>query len=311
MILIDRGKKIGFHPRLFAEYLDFLRQHQCVAEGTIGCRKVFIKRFLNFIGERGSPSRLHELSPKRIHDYIIATLAPLHRASRKQLVSSLRSFLRFAHVRGYLKRSLVDAVPVITTRKLDRVPQGISWDSVQKLLRVPNRQTHSGRRDYAILLLLATYGVRIGQVTALKLQDLRWAEGVIHFQPSKGGQPLCFPLQQAVAHALLAYIKKVRKQLSFQKVFLTIQNPQRPLARNAHLSTIIDGYYKQAGIITPAQPTHAIRHAFATRLMEQGTPIKTIADLLGHRSIDTAFIYTKVDLLHLRTLAREWPEVAS
>jgi integrase/recombinase XerD len=168
-----------FQSKLLTQYLDYLRDQQCVAPATVVIRRQFVAPFLDFIGELGMPSRLQGLSAKTIHDYVIAKCPPLHRASKKHLTSSLRSFLRFAHVQGYLRRSLVTAVPVIATRKLDRLPRGMPWRSVQAMLHKPDRRTHLGRRDYAMLLLLSTYGVRIGQVTALRLKDIHWAGGTI------------------------------------------------------------------------------------------------------------------------------------
>ena len=210
---------------------------------------------------------------------------------------------------GYTERSLVDAVPVIRVYKLDRIPRGIPWESVQKLLLAPKRDTHSGRRDYAILQLLATYGVRIGQVTSLKIEQIDWKAHLIRFAASKKGRDLCFPLTYDVANALLAYLRDTRSKAAFPEVFLTVRGTQHPLSKNNHLNSCLDVYYRRAGIKSTVRGSHAIRHAFATRLMEQDVPIKIIADLLGHKCIETTWIYTKVDLEHLRTVVCEWPEV--
>jgi site-specific recombinase XerD len=303
--------KLRSGSKLLSVYLNFLRHHQCVAEATINIRRIFISPFLESIGKLASPSRLGGLGAQTIHEYVISRSPALHRASKKHLTSTLRNFLRFAYIKGYLKHNLIDAVPIIATRKLDRVPRSIPWKSVQALLKAPDRRTHIGRRDYAVILLLATYGVRIGQVTHLKLKDVHWKDGTINFQASKGGKPLQLPLYPEVAKALLDYIKRDRGHAPFAEVFLTCVPTQRPFSENNHFGTTLDRYYKKADLSLTIRGSHAIRHAFATRLVEQGTPIKTIADLLGHRWIGTTFIYTKVDLPRLRTLAREWPEVFS
>ena len=147
--------------------------------------------------------------------------------------------------------------------------------------------------------------MRIGQVAKLQLQDINWREGSIHIQPSKGGNPLTFPLYPEVADALLAYIRETRGKASYPEVFLTAYE-HIPMRNGAALGSSMKRFLHSAGIMASA---HAIRHAFATRLMEHETPIKTLADLLGHKSINTTFIYTKVDLKHLRLVACEWPEV--
>jgi integrase/recombinase XerD len=131
----------------------------------------------------------------------------------------------------------------------------------------------------------------------------------IAFAPSKGGKPLKFPLEKSVAEALLAYLRRDRGTAPFHEVFLTIRGARRPLGVNNHLGSAVKTYYQRAGIKATVIGTHAIRHAVATRLLERGASIKTIADLLGHRHIETTYIYTKVDLTQLRTLAGQWPEV--
>ena len=296
--------------KLLIEYVNFLRSQQCLSDETIMIRERFVKPFLHYLGNTAHPSKLYGLSAKLIHDYIIKTTQPLHRASKKHVTSSIRSFLRFAHIKSYLQKNLLEAVPVIATRKLDRLPQGISWNDAQKLLKMPDRNTHVGRRDFAVLTLLINYGVRIGQVTTLKLHDIHWTEGVICFSASKNSNALRLPLHKKVAHALLNYIKKDRKISEFQEVFLTVRGVQRPLGKNDHYYEPIKKYYIKAEINSTSRGSRVLRHTFATRLVNKKIPIKTISDLLGHRWIETTFIYTKVDVDRLRELAIKWPEVA-
>ena len=293
--------------KVVREYLDFLRNHRGLTEDTIRVRKNHVASFLKSLRLQNDSENIGKISVKEIHDYVIKTAKLMNRPSRKYLVTSIRSFLKFCHFKGYIERDITEAVPSIGSPKLGSIPRGIPWESVEKLLTVPDRETHSGRRTYAVLQLLATYGVRIGQVTNLKLQDINWREGSIHFRPSNGGNPLCLPLYPDVAEALLAYIRVTRGKAPYQDVFLTVDK-QMPLRTGAVLSNSMRRFFRRAGIAASA---HAIRHAFATRLMEHETPIKTIADLLGHKSIGTTFIYTKVDLKHLRLVAYEWPEVLS
>ncbi len=293
---------------LLDHYIGFLRTDQGVSDATIAIRRLFVNPFLNFLEQQGALDHLLSLEPRLIHDYVIKTSPPLARASRKHLTSSLRSFLRFAHIRGMLGRDLVEAVPVILTRKLDRLPRAIPWESVQKLLAAPDRTTPAGRRDYAILLLVATYGVRIGQAIHLQRNNVDWKRGVILFPALKFGKPVCGPLDPTVAEAVLDYIRKDRGQVPFPDIFLTIRGTPRPMGIHHHMGTALKSYFQRAGIYSRGSGAHAIRHAFATRLMEQGTPLKAIADLLGHRSIESTFLYTKVDLNRLRLIASEWPE---
>jgi site-specific recombinase XerD len=311
----SRGSKEGnrgasHQSKLLAEYLDFLRNHRGLANGTICMRRNDVTLFLQSLRLRKNSEDIEKISASQIHDYVIKSAKRMNRPSRQHLVSSIRTFLKFCHIKGYIRRDLTEAVPIIGTPRLGSVPRGISWESVEKLLLAPDRNTHTGRRIYALLQLLATYGVRIGQAINLRLQDINWREGAIHFRPSKWGNPLCFPLYPEVADALLAYIRETRGKVSYPEVFLTICGKPRPVCGSNSFYRSLKKCYRLAGVDPTANCAHAIRHAFATRLMEHGTPIKTIADLLGHKSISTAFIYTKVDLKHLRLLAYEWPEVA-
>lgn len=294
---------------LLIEYISFMRDYQCLSEDTIYLRQKFVEPFLIHLVNRSQSSTLNELAASTIHDYIIAVAKPLKRASKKHLSSSIRSFLRFAYIKGYLSKNLVEAVPIIATRKLDRLPQGISWNDAQKLLTMPDRNTASGRRDYAVLQLLVSYGVRIGQVTTLKLQDIHWQEGIICFPTCKHSNPLHLPLNTSVATALLDYIKTDRGSFDFDEVFLTVNGTNHPLSEYNHYYTCLKKYYNAAGINAHSKGARSIRHAFATHLVEQKTPFKIIADLLGHRSIENTFIYTKVNISQLRELARPWPEV--
>jgi len=290
-------------------YLIFVRTSQGLSDATVVLRRLHVEPFLRLLEEQGTLPDLSDLVPSVVHDYIIKTSQPLTRSSRKHLVSGLRSFLRFAHVSGYLEKSLVEAVPVMLTRKLDRLPRTISWDSVQKLLAMPDQTTLVGKRDYAILRLVASYGLRIGQAIHLRLRDIDWCQHMIYFPSEKRCKPLAFPLLKEVAEALLNYLRARGEAPSLNEVFLTVRGQSRALGVNNHLGSALRGYYLRAEIPTTFYGAHPMRHAFATRLMEQGTPMKDIADLLGHRSIETTFLYTKVDIERLRMLAVDWPEV--
>ena len=302
------SKKTEPDNEILKEFLTFLRDYQCLSEATIVIRRNFVAPFLLQLDDISCLSQLHLLNTKTIHDYIIETATPLHRASKKHLSSSIRSFLRFAYIKGYLKHNLVEAVPVLTTRKLEYLPESLPWETIQKLLTMPDRNTQVGRRDYAVMILCVYYGVRIGQITALKLNDIHWKEGFIYFMGCKLSNSLQLPLYEEVAAALLDYIKMDRKNPDFNEVFLTVRGKQRPLSEHNHYASNFQKYYKKADISPKFSGTRHFRHAFATRLVRQNIPIKTIADLLGHRHIETTFIYTKVDIDQLRMLAREWPE---
>jgi integrase len=153
------------------------------------------------------------------------------------------------------------------------------------MLAAPDRTTLVGKRDYAIVRLVASYGLRIGQAIHLRTRDIDFRQGLIHFPAEKGCKALSFPLLKEVAEALLDYLRERGDEPASEEVFLTVRGSRRALGVNNHLGSALKSYARRAGVRTTRYGAHPIRHAFATRLMEQGTPMKDIADLLGHRNI--------------------------
>ncbi len=158
------------------------------------------------------------------------------------------------------------------------------------------------------MLLLYTYGVRGGQVRALRLADINWAQNQILFKASKYGKDSLLPLTDEVGEGLLDYLQNSRPAYSYPHVFLTSRAPYHPLPRSSSLSAIVDRRIRAAGIQIPSKGAHTFRHCFATRMLQKDHSLKEIADVLGHRHLGTTFIYTKVDFNALRQVALEWPE---
>jgi integrase len=180
----------------------------------------------------------------------------------------------------------------------------LAWEDIQKTIRAVDSASVKDRRNRALLLILATYGMRIGQIRALRLDDLDWRAGTIRFHGVKGGRDVVLPLTTEVGEALVAWLQ-VRPRVAFREVFLRLRAPIRPLRSN--LYPLIERYARKAGVTAPIVGARTWRHGRATRMLERGVSLKTIRDMLGHRSIDSTFIYTKVDLPMLRQAALEWP----
>jgi site-specific recombinase XerD len=222
--------------------------------------------------------------------------------------SALRTFFRFCLHQNYVQQPLDLAVPTLRTYKLASVPRGLTEAQARRVLQCIDRGTAVGRRDYAIIQLLFTYGVRGGQVRALRLEQIDWAQSRILFAASKGGKDSCLPLTAEVGESLLDYLQNSRPPTSDPQVFLTARAPYHPLLHTGTLSATIERRIRAAGIEIPSRGAHAFRHGFATRMLEQGQPLKAIADVLGHRHLGTTFIYTKVDFNSLQQVALEWPK---
>jgi len=257
---------------ILGQYLTFLKTAQGLADATLVLRRLHVKPFLLSLERTGVITDLRGLAPNAIHDYVIVTSKPLTRASRKHLVSGLRSFLRFAHANSLIERPLVDAVPVILTRKLDRLPQTIPWEDVQKLLTMPDRGTLIGKRDYAILRLVAAYGLRIGQAIHLRVRDIDWRQELIHVPAEKGGKALSFPILPEVADAVLSYLRDRGEAPGIQEVFLTVRGAPRPLGVNNHLGSTLKSYYRRAGL----RATRCGAHPGEVLFSDSGSAIKRI-----------------------------------
>lgn len=292
---------------LLDEYLRFLLEHRGISTGRIDEHRRHAGAFLEALGESAERSTIGKLDVSTVFRFVTDRAATLTRSQRKAMCAALRTFLRFLHLREYVERDLSSTVPVIPSFKLDRVPQGLEREDIAKILNVVDRSTPVGRRDYAILLVLATYGIRNGQLCALRLDDVDWRQDTLRVRAAKGGRDALLPLQPAVGNAVVDYLQHGRPAWPFRELFLRVRAPMGPLRGN--LNDIIRPYARKAGVTTPQTSPRAWRHACATRLLSNGHSLKTIGDMLGHRNIETTFIYTKVDVEMLRQAALDWPEV--
>ncbi len=205
-----------------------------------------------------------------------------------------------------MERDLSAVVPVIPTFKLDRLPPVIQPEAIDKILGAVDRSTVVGRRDYAMLLVLATYGLRAGQLCDLRLEDFDWRQETLRIRGVKGGEDVLLPLRPAVGEAVVAYLRNGRPSVATSRaVFLRVRAPLGPLGGN--LTNLIKPYARLAGLTQVPLGAHAWRHGCASRMLASGQSLKTIRDTLGHRSIETTFIYTKADVEQLREAALDWP----
>jgi site-specific recombinase XerD len=293
--------------QLLQEYLDYLKYERNLAEKTINQHQCYLTPFLDDLGAAPA-KRLRELSPKQVLAFFTKNTQDRALSVRRCIQGTLRVFLGFCVKQGYLKCDLAQALPKVRTYKLSGVPRGISDEGAHKTLECIDRTTAIGRRDFAIIQLLHTYGVRGGQVRALRLDDIQWRENRIRFTAHKRGKQLIQPLFDEVGEALLDYLRHGRPQAPYPEVFLTTRRPFRPLRCGSTLSFMVAQRMSQAGVSRPKACSNGFRHGFATRMLQHGQSIKTIADLMGHRNINTTFIYTKVDLETLRQVPLDWPE---
>jgi len=306
--LFDPLVQAPIYQELLDDYLEWLRHYQHAADGTLEVRAHSITRFLQWLGPQATAQGLGSLTPERIETFFLSYAQAMGRSARRSMQSALRTFLRFCLHQGYVQHPLDRAVPILRTYKLSTVPRGLSEEQARRVIDSVDCSTATGRRDYAILQLLHTYGVRGGQVRALRMEDIHWAHNQILFRASKNGKDSVLPLSLEVGQSLLDYLRQARPRCSYPQVFITCRAPYHPLPHSSSLSAIVNRYIRAAGINVPSRGAHAFRHGFATRMVNKGYSLKAVADVLGHRHLSTTFIYTKVDFNALKQVALDWPE---
>ncbi|WP_292502587.1 site-specific integrase [Mesorhizobium sp.] len=226
------------------------------------------------------------------------------------MVTALRSFLRFLQQRGLLATDLAVAVPGIAGWRLAHLPKALPAEQVERLLASCDRRTPAGRRDYAVLMLLARLGLRGGEVSALTLDDLDWdcGEIVVH---GKGQRLARLPLPADVGAALVDYLRQDRPACSTRRVFIRIKAPRRSFVSPSTICCIVHRALKRAGLTPAFKGAHLLRHALATDLLRRGASLVEIGQLLRHSQPNTTQIYAKVDIAALRAIALPWPGVSS
>jgi integrase/recombinase XerD len=276
-----------------------------LAEATVVYYVRFARSFLRCRFGDG-PVTLSRLRAEDITTFVQLQAHHLHVKQAKLLTTALRSFLQYARYQDKLTLDLVGAVPVVANWSMSSIPRGIAPDQVRRLLVSVDRRTALGRRDYAILLLLARLGLRSGEVASLELDDIDWNAAQLTVR-GKSGQRSELPLPADVGRAIVEYLKRGRPDSASRRVFLRIKAPMRGFRGSSGVGSIVRHCLQRAGIDAPTFGGHQFRHGLATEMLRQGASLSEIGDLLGHRSPETTKIYTKVDLDALRTLALPWP----
>jgi integrase/recombinase XerD len=270
------------------------------------------EKFMSFL-ESKSVVLCSDISVHHLNDYINTLLGYSYKTVEQQLCG-LRSFLRYLYNNQFHLQDLSEAIPSVKARKQNRIPSVWTTDHVTKLLEVIDKGNPSGKRDYAMILLVARLGLRTIDLKRLKLENLRWQENRIVFMQSKTSRELNLPLLPDVGWAIIDYLKHGRPKVDSPYVFLRHLAPLEPFADEDRLNQIILKYMKLAKIpISPQKKRgmHSLRHTLACRLLKEKTPLSVISDILGHVSSDSTAVYLKVDVDMLRECALNPEEVLS
>lgn len=288
--------------KLLREFSLYLRKERGLADNTVAHYGMFARRFLSEWFADGDVD-LSILSNREIVG-MVQKQDSVWKARHMAMV--LRSFLQYAQYEGCTKHPLSTAVPAVANWSMAALPKALPQERVELVLSKCDRETGIGKRDYAILLLLARLGLRAGEVAALSLGDIDWQAGRLNVH-RKGGHQHQLPIPTDVGEALALYLRDVRPRTSNKAVFLRDHAPFRGFKGPSAVCVVAKRALEQAGIKATRKGAHILRHSLATNLLSQGASLREIGEILGHRDLQTTTIYAKVDLSSLRTLALPWP----
>lgn len=298
-----------FQREVFDGYSRWLVDVRGLSKHTLRKNGDAARMFLHWLEDRASSESLPGIGIPEIDQYLSWRMPGLRRATRAGVSQCLRSFLRYLHAEGFLAKDLSPAVTGPTMYSFDDIPRAFTEQQVKALLDTTRRdKTPAGVRDHAILMLLSTYGLRAGEVVRLRLDDIDWREERFRVRQSKSGVESWLPLVSSVGEALLKYLQKGRPKTNARQVFLSVRAPYDPFRNGSSLHTVIGRRLKQARIeVQGRHGAHAFRFARAGSLLRAKVSLKSIGDLLGHRSATSTEVYLRVATDDLRAVSLNLP----
>lgn len=291
------------------------KQHQrCVRglrEVTLHGYEPFMRSFLRFsLGQ--DPLDPTVLAPADVVRFVTSLRDRYSARSMKAVRTALRSLLRFLRMRGYCDETLELSIPAVAHWRMATLPRCLTDEQLKQVIAAVDPTSPCGHRDLAIVLCLATLGLRPGEVAALHLEDINWRCGTIRLRTRKTRRGAVLPLPRKTGRSIANYLRTQRPSTAERRVFLQHLGFRRatPLSGNT-VSSVAMRAFRRAGVESPLGGAYVFRHTVASRLITRGAHLKEVADFLGHQCLDTTAIYAKLDLPALREVALPWPRVLS
>jgi site-specific recombinase XerD len=299
---------VGAVDVLLADYRDYLAVERGLTADTIEGYVLWVRPFLDGRLRDSDELDLDGLSAADVVAFVVARCRVQSRGAAKMTVTALRSLLGFLHLRGLVAEPLGDAVPSTASWRLSGLPRALEPEQLDALLACCDRGTAIGRRDLAVLVMLARLGLRAGEVAALRLEDVDWRAGELRIT-GKGRRAERLPLPADVGEAIVAYLQAGRPATALDRsLIVRVRAPHRGLTGGG-ITQIVFAAAARAGL--GAIHSHRLRHTAATQMLRAGASLEEVGQVLRHRQVLTTAIYAKVDRDALRQLARPWPEVRS
>lgn len=288
------------------EYGLYLETVRNAKRSTIVHHSRTASSFLSQLGYEENPSCLIDVDLNAIEAFVRMRSQSISRASLQHEITNLRSLLRFLSVQGQVRPGLDSQIDSPRLYSGEQLPRSLSWETVQSLLASIDQTIPMGLRDYAMLLLIATYGLRVSEVVALKLDDIQWRAATIRVPSCKSVSPPLLPLTDSVGESLVAYLRRGRPAWPHRQVFLHHRAPAGPLTPGAVGKAFLK-WVRKSGLNIPYQGPHCLRHTLAVHLLRHEVPLKTIGDVLGHRSAESTCTYIRLAVEELRDVALSLP----
>jgi integrase/recombinase XerD len=304
-----------------AAYTTYLEQVRGFAPSTCTYHRRTVTEFLTHLGYEKCPTRLAALSGRNLESFLCAVGPRQTRASLQHVVSHVRAFLRFLAAVGEVPPGLDTQIDTPRVYRGEQLPRALPWDTVQTLLKAIDRTTPMGRRDYAMFLLIATYGLRACEIVTLTIDDVEWRAARLRIPQRKTRGSLWLPLTDDVGTALLEYLRQGRPALAVRRQRVPFRGGPPPLYRELFLrhrtpvgvlkptavTEAFQAWSKRSGLTIPFQGAHCLRHSYAVHLLRAGISLKTIGDLLGHRTLESTCVYLRLAVEDLREVALDLP----
>jgi site-specific recombinase XerD len=287
------------YEELLTEYERFLRDHRGLQPRTIETYLDHVARLCRWMHRLQSGS-WDDLTPKILYEHLRAQAKTLGHVSLQNAQTALRSFFRFLRIKGKCSKELDLYLIRYRTYRLSRVPRTVALTDLYRLFEDLQGDSPPAIRDRAVFLLLALYGLRIGEVARLQMDDVSWREQKLVVRHRKAGRDLILPLHPAIARALAEYVEKIRPRgTPYREIFLS-KRPPHPYPRGSNLAMTLRERLLKLGLrVNP----HAFRHTLASQLINNNCPPEWIQILLGHADFASTQTYAKIDLTHLREVA--------
>jgi site-specific recombinase XerD len=291
---------------LLREYADHLARHRGNPPRTVRIRLTKVELFLEHLANRGRTWSTMTLSD--VDDFLISVAERFARATVADFAGSVRSFSRFLLATGRTSVDLADSVISPVQPRFERPRRSLPWEDVQRLLRAVDRSTARGCRDYALLLLMSTYGLGAGEAIRLQFGDIDWVAGTIRATRPKTGVRFTLPLLPAVAEVLAIYLRDGRPQNTpTRHVFVAMKTPFEPFGSSSAVRHIIVKHAKAAGVTASYLGSHVLRFSNAARQVDLGVHPRVLSDLFGHQDSESISAYVRIATETLRDISLPVP----